>query len=117
MVARRPFCGSISRSVLARRRISGSLCPCIRRRPFPPSRQALTLRTALAHILVNRDGPAIRPGARAYARSWIRDGSMISAALLRLGHPDEVRDFIEWYAPYQYPDGKVPCCVDRRGAD
>ena len=78
---------------------------------------AATLRTALAHILVNRDGPAIRPGARAYARAWIRDGSMISAALLRLGHPDEVRDFIEWYAPYQYPDGKVPCCVDRRGAD
>ena len=78
---------------------------------------AATLRTALAHILVNRDGPAIRPGARAYARSWIRDGSMISAALLRLGHPDEVRAFIEWYAPYQYPNGKVPCCVDRRGAD
>ena len=78
---------------------------------------AATLRTALAHILVNRDGPAIRPGARAYARSWIRDGSMISAALLRLGHPEEVRDFIEWYAPYQYSNGKVPCCVDRRGAD
>jgi len=78
---------------------------------------AATFRTALAHILVNRDGPAIRPGARAYARSWIRDGSMISAALLRLGHPEEVREFIEWYAPYQYTNGKVPCCVDRRGAD
>ena len=78
---------------------------------------AATLRTALAHILVNRDGAAIRPGARAYARSWIRDGSMISAALLRLGHPEEVRDFIEWYAPFQYSNGKVPCCVDRRGAD
>jgi hypothetical protein len=28
-----------------------------------------------------------------------------------------VREFIEWYAPYQYANGKVPCCVDSRGAD
>ena len=42
---------------------------------------------------------------------------MISAALLRLGHPEQVRAFLEWYAPYQFPNGKVPCCVDARGAD
>jgi hypothetical protein len=42
---------------------------------------------------------------------------MFSAALLRLGHAQEVRQFFEWFAPYQFPDGKVPCCVDRRGAD
>jgi hypothetical protein len=35
---------------------------------------ARTLRTALGHILVNRSGPALQPGARAYARSWIRTG-------------------------------------------
>ena len=29
----------------------------------------------------------------------------------------EVRAFLEWYAPYQFPNGKVPCCVDARGAD
>ena len=28
-----------------------------------------------------------------------------------------MRDFIEWYAGFQYPSGKVPCCVDHRGAD
>ena len=78
---------------------------------------AATLRTALAHILVNRDGAAIRPGARSYARSWIRDGSMISTALLELGHPAEVRDYAEWYANFQYSNGKIPCCVDARGAD
>ena len=22
-----------------------------------------------------------------------------------------------WYAPYQFASGKVPCCVDARGAD
>ena len=42
---------------------------------------------------------------------------MIGAALLRLGHPEQVRAFLEWYAPYQFPNGKVPCCVDARGAD
>ena len=26
-------------------------------------------------------------------------------------------DFLRWYTPYQYPDGKIPCVVDRRGAD
>ena len=78
---------------------------------------AATLRTALAHILINRDGPAIRPGARSYARSWIRDGAMMSTALLELGHTSEVRDYINWYAPFQYRNGKVPCCVDTRGAD
>jgi hypothetical protein len=40
-----------------------------------------------------------------------------SAALLRLGHDSVARDFLTWFAPYQFDDGKVPCCVDRRGAD
>ena len=78
---------------------------------------ASTMRTALAHILINRDGPAIRPGARSYARSWIRDGAMMSTALLELGHSAEVRDYIEWYSNFQYSSGKIPCCVDARGAD
>jgi hypothetical protein len=37
--------------------------------------------------------------------------------LLRLGHAQEVREFIEWFASFQYENGKVPCCVDQRGAD
>jgi F5/8 type C domain-containing protein len=78
---------------------------------------ANTLRTALAHILINRAGPALRPGSRAYARSWIRDGAMISDALLRLGHASVVREYIDWFAPHQFASGKVPCCVDSRGSD
>ncbi|MEP7298545.1 MAG: hypothetical protein ABI702_20360 [Burkholderiales bacterium] len=78
---------------------------------------AKTLRTALGHILVNRSGPALQPGARAYARSWIRDGAMTSSALLRLGHDDVARDFLRWYAPFQFKNGKVPCCATARGAD
>jgi hypothetical protein len=76
-----------------------------------------TLRTALAHILLNRAGPALRPGSRSYARSWIRDGTMMSDALLQLGHADAVREYIGWFAPHQFRNGKVPCCVDDRGAD
>jgi hypothetical protein len=76
-----------------------------------------SLRTTLAYILINREGGQLRPGARNYARTWIRDGAMTSASLLALGYPEPVRDFLRWYARYQGPDGKVPCCVDRRGAD
>jgi hypothetical protein len=73
--------------------------------------------TATAHILVTRSGPALQPGPRRYTRSWIRDGAMMSAALLRMGHAQEVREFIRWYAPHQRADGFVPCCVDREGTD
>jgi len=84
--------------------------------PLSASRYTETMRTQLADILINRDGPAIQPGSRSYSRSWIRDGSLTSTALLRLGHAAEVKDFMEWYAQYQYDNGKVPCCVDEHGA-
>ncbi len=85
----------------------------------PPAGQPLadTVRTALAHILIERNGPAIQPGTRAYARSWIRDGALTSEALLRLGQPSVVRAFADWFALHQFASGKVPCCADRRGAD
>ena len=73
--------------------------------------------TATCHVLVTRSGPALQPGPRRYTRSWIRDGAMMSAALLRMGHTQEVREFIAWYAPYQRADGFVPCCVDHEGVD
>ena len=76
-----------------------------------------TLRTALAHVLVTRDGPVLRPGARAYARSWIRDGAMMAESLLRLGHPDVAADYLRWYVQHLFSTGKVPCCVDARGRD
>ena len=85
----------------------------------PPQGQALvdTLRTATAHMLISRIGPRLQPGTRSYARSWIRDGAMISEGLLRMGREDVVRDYVEFYAPYQFENGKVPCCVDDRGSD
>lgn len=76
-----------------------------------------TVKSTLAYILINRDGPAIQPGSRTYARSWIRDSAMTSAALLQMGIPGPVRDLLPWYAGFQYPDGKIPCAIDRHGPD
>ena len=75
------------------------------------------LKTAFAHMMITREGPALRPGPRSYARSWIRDGAMMSESFLRLGHHEPAVDFARWYAPYQFSSGNVPCCVDKRGAD
>ena len=85
----------------------------------PPSKRAVadTLATAFAQILTSRDGPMLKPGTRSYDRAWIRDGAMMSEALLRMGRPDVARGFADWYRPNLFPNGKVPCCVDFRGAD
>jgi hypothetical protein len=86
--------------------------------PTPRGREiAASIRAQLAWILINRDGAAIQPGSRSYDRSWIRDGALTSTALLRLGKAEIVRDFLLWFVGFQYPDGKVPCCIDHRGAD
>ncbi len=81
------------------------------------SEVAASIRAQVAWILINRDQAAIQPGSRSYDRSWIRDGALTSTALLRLGRAEIVRDFLLWFAGFQYPDGKVPCCIDQRGAD
>ncbi len=85
----------------------------------PPSAQRLVdaLRTSIAYTLISRDGPALRPGTRAYARTWVRDGAMIEDGLLALGNLEASREFVEWFAPHQFSNGKVPCCVDHRGSD
>lgn len=85
----------------------------------PPAKQPIadTVRTALAQILMSRAGPALKPGTRSYDRSWIRDGAMMSDTLLRLGVAAPARAFADWYGGKLFADGKVPCCVDTRGAD
>ena len=76
-----------------------------------------TLRTALAHVLISRDGPQLKPGTRSYNRSWIRDGAMMSDSLLRMGVVAPAREFADWYGGKLFDNGKVPCCVDYRGPD
>ncbi len=85
----------------------------------PPAMQPVvdSLRMAQAHILMSRQGAALRPGTRSYARTWIRDGAMMVAGLTRLGELQVARDFVDWFAPQVFASGKVPCCIDQRGAD
>ncbi|QTC93295.1 discoidin domain-containing protein [Brevundimonas goettingensis] len=85
----------------------------------PPQGQRIadTMKTSLAHMLMSRQGPRLQPGTRSYNRSWIRDGAMMAEGLDRLGHADLSADYLRFYAPYVFSDGKVPCCVDQRGAD
>ena len=85
--------------------------------PASSQQVADTLRTALAQILMSRNGVALKPGTRAYARSWIRDGAMMVSGLVRVGEVDAARDFVDWFSGYVFQSGKVPCCVDARGAD
>lgn len=86
---------------------------------LPKGNERITdsVRANLAYILINRDGPGLQPGSRCYERTWIRDGALTSSAMLALGLSDEVRTFLDWFAPFQYDNGKVPCCVDQRGPD
>ncbi|MEO7504336.1 MAG: hypothetical protein ABIT69_04045 [Sphingomicrobium sp.] len=85
----------------------------------PPAKQpfADTVASAFSQILTSRDGPMLKPGTRSYNRAWIRDGAMMSEALLRMGRADVARGFADWYRPNQFDSGKIPCCVDFRGAD
>ncbi len=85
----------------------------------PPEAEPVirTVQSNLAYIMINRDGPGIQPGSRSYERSWIRDGALTATALLQTGHPEEVREFLDWYAKGQFPSGKIPCVIDARGPD
>ncbi len=85
----------------------------------PPAKQAVvhSARTAIAHMLMSRAGPMLKPGTRSYNRAWIRDGAMMGEGLLRAGRFDVAREFANWYGKYLFSNGKVPCCVDFRGAD
>lgn len=86
---------------------------------LPPRAQRIedVMKASLAHMLMSRQGPSLQPGTRSYNRSWIRDGAMMAEGLNRLGHADLSADYLRWYAPFVFENGKVPCCVDARGSD
>ena len=85
----------------------------------PPAKQAFadTVASTFSQVLTSRDGPMLKPGTRSYTRAWVRDGAMMSEALLRMGRADVARDFANYYRGHLFANGKVPCCVDFRGAD
>ncbi len=84
---------------------------------IPDKKLLNTFRSNLAYILINADKLALQPGSRTYERSWIRDGVIISNALLYSGLFGYVKRYLDWYSNYQYESGKIPCVVDHRGPD
>ncbi len=87
------------------------------RLPPEAGKLAPALRSAIAQMLVARAGDALEPGTRTYKRAWIRDGALMDDALLAVGIYGAPRDFVKWFASHQGADGRVPCCIDARGAD
>ena len=85
--------------------------------PSSATRLVNSIRSNLAYILINQDHAGIQPGSRSYERSWIRDGSMTSTALSKMGITEEPKKFYDWYSRFQYDNGKIPCVVDFRGPD
>ncbi|MCX7895520.1 MAG: hypothetical protein N2447_06175 [Thermoanaerobaculum sp.] len=85
--------------------------------PGWPGSPVELVRANLAFILAHRHGAALQPGSRQYARQWIRDAHGIGLVLLRFGLFHPVRQFLHHFARFQFADGRIPCCVDRRGAD
>lgn len=74
------------------------------------------VRAQIAYMYVNKDGPAIQPGPRNYNRSWMRDGALTAAALLRMGQIEPVREFLDWYAQRVQPSGWVPPILNTDGS-
>ena len=74
-----------------------------------------TMKSQLAYILINQDGLAIQPGSRNYKRAWMRDGCLTSAAMLRMGLVEPVRNYLDWYAARILPDGLVPPILNNDG--
>lgn len=73
------------------------------------------LRSNLAYILLNQDNPWLKSGPRRYNHTWMRDGSMTSLALLRMGITEPVRRFLTAYIPLVDEKGWVPWHVFETG--
>ena len=73
----------------------------------PPAKQAFadTLASTFSQILTSRDGAMLKPGTRSYDRAWIRDGAMMSDALLRMGRANVARSFADHYRGHLFARG------------
>nr|MBP6944351.1 discoidin domain-containing protein [Candidatus Omnitrophota bacterium] len=81
-----------------------------------PDREIVdAMKANLGYILINKDLLKLQPGSRNYKKAWMRDGALISAAMLRMGYNDDVKEFLDWIAKRQYPNGMVPFMLEEGG--
>jgi hypothetical protein len=78
---------------------------------IPDQRLVRMMKSNIAYILINKDGPWIKPGSRNYAHAWIRDGAMTSVTLLRMGLIEPIRKYIEAYTPLIADNGWAPFII------
>ena len=78
---------------------------------IPDMRLIRILQSNLAYILINQDGPWIKPGPRNYNHAWIRDGALTSTALLRAGIVAPVANYARAYSRMVRGDGWVPFII------
>ena len=79
---------------------------------LPDPRLERMIRSNLAYLRINADGPAVQPGSRAYDHSWIRDGAISATAMLRFGLRQPVRDYLTWFTGLIGEDGFIPFLLD-----
>lgn len=81
-----------------------------------PDREIVdAMKANLGYILINKDLLKLQPGSRNYKKAWMRDGALISAAMLRMGYNNDVKEFLDWIAKRQYPNGMVPFILEEGG--
>jgi hypothetical protein len=81
---------------------------------IPDAKLVNIIRSNLAYLLINADGPATQPGSRNYNNSWIRDGSVSAAAMMRFGLKDFGRKYLQWFTGLVKDDGFVPFIVETK---
>ncbi len=72
---------------------------------IPEPRLVDVMRSNIAYILINKDGPWIKPGPRNYNHSWVRDGAMTSVALLQMGLKNDVKKWLDAVLPHVAANG------------
>ena len=70
------------------------------------------VRSNLAYLCINADGPATQPGSRNYNSSWIRDGAISATAMMRFGLSEQGQNYLNWFTDLIREDGFVPFLVE-----
>ncbi len=66
------------------------------------------VKASTAYLLLSIGPQGPHPGPLMHDSMWVRDAAYIGLALLQLGHPDVVREYIPDIAAAQEPDGRMP---------
>lgn len=81
---------------------------------LPNQKLVNLIRSNLAYLCINADGPATQPGSRNYNSSWIRDGSISATAMIRFGLLSQGNDYLNWFTGLIKDDGFIPFLVETK---